>query len=73
MAYQLTSKTTGKVSVITDEQYKNALEVPGFNSLFKAEPILPPAKMVRKKSEVDAPEPETQTDEQAETDTAEQS
>ena len=73
MAYQLTSKTTGKVSVITYEQYQNALEVPGFNSLFKAEPILPPAKIVRKKSEVDATEPETPTDKEAETDTTEQS
>lgn len=73
MAYQLTSKTTGKVSVITDEQYKNALEVPGFNSLFKAEPILPPAKMVRKKSEAEGPQTEIATDEQAESDTIEQS
>ena len=73
MAYQLTSNTTGKVTVITDEQYQNALKVPGFNSLFKAEPILPPAKMVRKKSEVDAQEPGTPTDEQGETDAAEQS
>ena len=73
MAYQLTSKTTGKVTVITDEQHQNALKVPGFNSLFKAEPILPPAKMVRKKSEVDVPEPETPNDEQVETGTDEQS
>lgn len=73
MPYQLTSKTTGKTSIITDEQYQNALAVPGFNALFKAEPILPPAKMMRKKSEADAPQTETEPDEQAESDIAEQS
>ena len=73
MAYAITSKKTGISRAFTDEQYQNALALPGFNSLFKAEPILPPAKMVRKKSEVDAPEPETPNDEQAETSTAEQS
>lgn len=71
MAYQLTSKITGKTSVITDEQYQNALSLPGFSSRFKAEPILPPAKIVRKKVESDVTEAEGPDSEQSESDASE--